>query len=67
MLRVHLMQNWWSLSDDAMEDVLIDRGQGSTTAGPVCLGGLGAVVLLGNTGHGPHGGHPLPLETVLVI
>ena len=54
MLRIHLMQNWWSLSDDAMEDVLMDNGQGSTTAGPVSLGGLGAVVLLGNTGHGLH-------------
>ncbi len=24
MLRIHLMQNWWSLSDDAIEDALID-------------------------------------------
>ncbi len=24
MLGIHLMQNWWSLSDDAMEDALID-------------------------------------------
>ncbi len=24
MLRIHLMQNWWSLTDDAMEDALID-------------------------------------------
>ncbi len=23
MLWIHLMQNWWSLSDEAMEDVLI--------------------------------------------
>ena len=26
MLRIHLMQNGWSLRDDAMEDVLIDTG-----------------------------------------
>ena len=26
MLRIHLMQNWWSLTDDAMEDALIDTG-----------------------------------------
>ena len=26
MLRIHLMQNWWSLRDDAMEDALIDTG-----------------------------------------
>ncbi len=26
MLRIHLMQNWWSLRDDAMEDALIDNG-----------------------------------------
>ena len=24
MLRLHLMQSWWSLRDDAMEDALID-------------------------------------------
>ncbi len=23
MLRIHLMQNWWSLTDDAMEDALV--------------------------------------------
>ena len=26
MLRIHLMQNWWSLRDEAMEDALIDTG-----------------------------------------
>ncbi len=26
MLRIHLMQNWWSLRDDAVEDALIDTG-----------------------------------------
>ena len=26
MLRTHLMQNWWSLTNDAMEDALIDNG-----------------------------------------
>ncbi len=26
MVRLHLMQNWWSLTDDAMEDALIDNG-----------------------------------------
>ena len=26
MLRIHLMQNRWSLTDDAMEDALIDNG-----------------------------------------
>ncbi len=26
MLRIHLMQNWWPLGDDAMEDALIDNG-----------------------------------------
>ncbi len=26
MLRIHLMQNWWSLKDEAMEDALIDNG-----------------------------------------
>ena len=26
MLRIHLMQNWWPLGDDAMEDALIDSG-----------------------------------------
>ncbi len=24
MVRIHLMQNWWSLRDEAMEDALID-------------------------------------------
>ena len=26
MLRIHLMQNWWFLRDEAMEDALIDSG-----------------------------------------
>ena len=26
MLRIHLMQSWWSLTGDAMEDALIDTG-----------------------------------------
>ena len=26
MLRIHLMQNWWSLRDEAMEDALVDTG-----------------------------------------
>ena len=26
MVRLHLMQNWWSLTDDAMENALIDNG-----------------------------------------
>ncbi len=26
MLRIHLIQNWWSLRDNAMEDALIDTG-----------------------------------------
>ena len=26
MLRIHLMQNWWSLRDDTIEDALIDTG-----------------------------------------
>ena len=26
MLRIHLMQNWWSLRDEVMEDALIDTG-----------------------------------------
>ncbi len=26
MVRIHLMQSWWSLSNEAMEDALIDMG-----------------------------------------
>ena len=33
MLRIHLMQNWWSLSDDAMEDALIDNGASAASPG----------------------------------
>ncbi len=33
MLRIHLMQNWWALSDDAMEDALIDNDAIRRSAG----------------------------------
>jgi IS5 family transposase len=33
MLRIHLMQHWYALSDPAMEDALIEVPKASPTAG----------------------------------